>query len=155
MHCIQLTRIFGPAGQPAEMLQSALLASRIAIAINDRVLLSRARNKQGIALVKVGRLTEATLAQAEAWSLARELEDKKRELDAVWGFSTISVAMGQWNAAIRYCERMRALAEETWLSSATNLLRETTLPIAPFSFEIRRWHCVRFPSLHLTHRIPS
>ena len=110
--CIQLTRIFGPSGRPDEMLQSAVLAARIATAINDRVLLGRARNKQGIALVKVGRLTEATVAQAEAWSLAREAADKDRELHAVWGFSTISVAMGQWKAAIRYCERMRTLAEE-------------------------------------------
>lgn len=112
---IQLTRIFGPAGQPNEMLQSAVLAGEIATAINDGVLLSRARNKQGIALVKLGRLTEATLAQAEAWSLAREAANKDTELNAVWGFSTISVAMGQWEAAIRYCERMRTLAEELGL----------------------------------------
>ncbi len=113
---IHLTRILGPAGQPSEMLQSALLASQVAIAINDRLVLSRGRNKEGVALVRLGRLTEATAAQAEAWSLARELGDKKSELFAVWGFSSISVAMGQWKAAIRYCERMRALAEEIGLA---------------------------------------
>jgi HD-GYP domain-containing protein (c-di-GMP phosphodiesterase class II) len=138
---LHLTRIFGPAGQPAEMLQSALLMSRIAIAINDRVLLSRARNKQGIALVKVGRLTEATLAQAEAWSLAHELEDKNRELDAVWGFSTISVAMGQWNAAIRYCERMRAIAEELGLAryefTARNNLADCALQLRDSALALR------------------
>lgn len=138
---LHLTRIFGLAGQPAEMLQSALLMSRIAIAINDRVLLSRARNKQGIALVKVGRLTEATLAQAEAWSLAHELEDKNRELDAVWGFSTISVAMGQWSAAIRYCERMRALAEELGLAryefTARNNLADCALQLRDSALALR------------------
>ena len=138
---LNLTRIFGVAGKPAEMLQSALLMSRIAIAINDRVLLSRARNKQGIALVKVGRLTEATLAQAEAWSLAHELEDKDRELDAVWGFSTISVAMGQWNAAIRYCERMRAIAEELGLAryefTARNNLADCALQLRDSALALR------------------
>lgn len=142
--CIQLTRIFGPAGRPDEMLQSAVLAARIATTINDRALLGRARNKQGIALVKVGRLTEATVAQAEAWSLAREASDKEQELHAVWGFSTISVAMGQWKAAIRYCERMRALAEELGMAqqeftARNNLadcalqLRDSTLALATLS----------------------
>ena len=111
-------RILGPAGRPDEMLQAAVLAARIATAIDDQALLGRARNKQGIALVKVGRLTEATLAQAEAWSLAREAADKDRELDAVWGFSTISVAMGQWkscNPLLRAHARTRRRA---WLGSA-------------------------------------
>ena len=113
---IQLTRILGPEGHPAEMLQSALLASQIAIAIDDRLLLSRARNREGIALVRLGRLAEGAAAQGEAWSLARDSGDKRLELFAVWGFSSISVAMGQWNVAIRYCERMRALAEEIGLA---------------------------------------
>ena len=40
---------------------------------------------------------------------------RKLEMFAIWGFSTICVAMGQWNVAIRYCERMAALAEEVGL----------------------------------------
>lgn len=138
---LHLTRIFGPAGQPNEMHQSAVLAGEIAIAINDRVLLSRARNKQGIALVKLGRLTEATLAQAEAWSLAREAANKDTELHAVWGFSTISVAMGQWDAAIRYCERMRTLAEDLGLPryefTARNNLADCALQLRDSALALR------------------
>ncbi|MGZ9074992.1 MAG: HD domain-containing phosphohydrolase [Burkholderiaceae bacterium] len=112
---IHLTRITAITAQPAVGQQSASLASRIAIAANNQPLLSRARNKEGYTLVKLGRFAEATIAQAEAWSIARELGDKDLEMNAVWGFSTIFVAMGQWNVAIRYCERMRALAEEIGL----------------------------------------
>lgn len=138
---IQLTRILGPEGYPAEMLQSALLASQIAIAIDDRLLLSRARNKEGIALVRLGRLTEGTAAQGEAWSLARDLGDKKLELFAVWGFSSISVAMGQWTAAIRYCERTRALAEEIGLAqyefAARNNLADCVLQLRDPALALR------------------
>lgn len=109
---IQLARNFSFATQPADMLEAASLASRMAIAAGDRLLLCRARNKEGFALAQLGRSREAAISQAQSWSLARELQDKKLEMFAIWGFSTVCVAMGQWNLAIRYCERMRALAEE-------------------------------------------
>lgn len=109
---VQLSETFVFTEQPNEGLQSALLASQMAIAINDRLLLCCARNKEGFWLARVGRLSEAAVARAEAWSLARELGDKRLELGAVWGFSTISVARGQWRTAIHYCERMRELADE-------------------------------------------
>jgi hypothetical protein len=40
-----------------------------------------------------------------------------------------------------------------WLGK--NLLRETTLPIVRFNFEIQRWHWTRFPSSPRTRRIPK
>ena len=97
------------------MFQAASLGARMAIAVGDRPLLSRARNKEGFALAQLGRFSEATIAQAEAWSLARALGDRKLEMFAIWGFSTICVAMGQWNVAVRYCELMSAMAEEVGL----------------------------------------
>lgn len=109
---LQLFRVFVIASQENEALQAASLASRMATTVNDLALLSRARQHEGRALAKLGRFAQATVAQAEAWSIARELEDKTLELNAVWGFSTISVAIGQWSAAIGYCERMRAIAQQ-------------------------------------------
>lgn len=109
---LHLSTVFGFGGQQEDALESARLAVRIAIASNDRLLLSRARNSEGVYLVRLGRLTDAAIARDRAWSLARELGDKRQELGAVWGFSSISVAMGQWHAAIFFCERMRELAEE-------------------------------------------
>ncbi len=112
---LHLARNFSSATQPAEMLQAASLGAQMAMAVGDRPLLCRARNKEGFALAQLGRFSEATIAQAEAWSLARKLGDRKLEMFAIWGFSTICVAMGQWNVAIRYCERMSAISEEVGL----------------------------------------
>lgn len=112
---VHLARNFSSAAQPAEMFQAASLGARMAIAVGDRPLLSRARNKEGFALAQLGRFSEATIAQADAWSLARALGDRRLEMFAIWGFGTICVAMGQWNVAIRYCERMSVMAEEVGL----------------------------------------
>ena len=112
---VHLARNFSSAAQPAEMFQAASLGAQMAMAVGDRPLLSRARNKEGFALAQLGRFSEATIAQAEAWSLARALGDRKLEMFAIWGFSTICVAMGQWNVAVRYCELMAAMAEEVGL----------------------------------------
>ena len=109
---MHLSIIFNFVGRQEEALESALLASRIASAVDDLLLLARARNDAGMSLARLGRLAEAAIAREEAWVLARRVGNKRMELGAVWGFSTISVAMGQWNAAIHFCERMRELAEE-------------------------------------------
>jgi hypothetical protein len=58
----------------------------MAIAAGDRLSLCRARNKERFALAQLGRPREATIAQAQAWSLARELLNKKLEMLAIWGF---------------------------------------------------------------------
>lgn len=112
---IHLARNFSSEAQPAQMLQAASLGAQMAVAVGDQPLLCRARNKEGFALAQLGRLSEATIAQAEAWSVARALGDRKLEMFAVWGFSTICVAMGQWDVAIRHCERMSAMADEVGL----------------------------------------
>ncbi len=112
---IQLARATAGTAQTHLGLRAASLATRMAIAMGDRGLLGRARNKEGYALAKLGRFGEATKAQADAWSIARELRDNDLELNVVWGFSTIFVAIGQWSVAIRYCERMRELAKEMGL----------------------------------------
>lgn len=131
---IQLARNFSFAAQPVEMLQAASLASRMALAADARPLHSRARNKEGFALAQMGRVAEATVAQAEAWLLARAVGEKKLEMFAIWGFSTICVAMGQWNVAIRYCERMRAMAEEIGLRQYESLARNN---IADCAIQLR------------------
>src|SRR4029453_3866038 len=50
---LHLSRNFSSAAQPAEMVQAASLGARMAIAVGDRPLLSRARNKQGFALAQL------------------------------------------------------------------------------------------------------
>ena len=77
---LHLSRNFSSAAQQAEMFQAASLGARMAIAVGDQPLLSRARNKEGFALAQLGRFSEATIAQAEAWSLARELGDRKLDV---------------------------------------------------------------------------
>ena len=134
---LHLSRNFSSAAQPAEMFQAASLGAQMASAVGDRPLLSRARNKEGFALAQLGRFSEATIAQAEAWSLARALGDRTLEMFAIWGFSTICVAMGQWNVAIRYCERMSAMAEEVGLPS-THLWAGPTSLIVRYNCAIPR-----------------
>lgn len=109
---IQLSRSLFYAGRSSEMFKAASHASRLARRINDKGLLGRARDKEGAALTYLGRLTEATVAQVDAWSLARETGDRKLELFAVWGISEICATMGQWHQAIRYSRRVQQLAEE-------------------------------------------
>ncbi len=109
---IHLASNFSRVAQPASMFEAASRASQMAITLGERLSLCRARNKEGFALTQLGRVTEATVAQAEAWSLARELGAKEWEVRAIWGFSTICVTMGQWNVALRYCELMRVVARD-------------------------------------------
>lgn len=109
---VRLGRIFYLSAQPAEALHAASHAARVAVAVEDKLLLCRARRMEGLALIDLGRFAEATVAQVESWSLARGLGDRKREILAISGFGGICVGMGQWNVAIRYFERARELAEE-------------------------------------------
>ena len=109
---IHLASNFSRVAQPASMFKAASRASQMATTLGDRLSLCRARNKEGFALTQLGRIAEATVAQADAWSLARELGAKEWEVRAIWGFSTICVTMGQWNVALRYCELMRAVARD-------------------------------------------
>ena len=75
------------------------------------LLYSSARNRRSSAS-ELGRFAEATVAQVEAWLLARELRDTEREVWAIGNFGALCAGMGQWNIAILYFERARELAEE-------------------------------------------
>lgn len=107
----QLARNFFYAGRFDKMLEAASYGSRFSRALGNRVQLGRARDKEGAALIYLGRFAEATVAEAEAWSIARELSDRRLEMFAIWGMADICIAMGQWNEAIRYCTRFHQLAE--------------------------------------------
>ncbi len=108
---VQLARNFHYAARSAEFLQAASLAARFATALGDKLQLCVARLMQGGALSDLGRFAEATVAQAEAWSLARDLGDKQRETHAILNFGTLCGSMGQSNVAVRYAERALELAE--------------------------------------------
>ena len=123
---VRLGRIFYVSAQPAEALHAASHAARVAVALEDKLLLCRARRMEGLALIDLGRFAEATVAQVESWSLARDLGDRKKEILAISGFGGICVGMGQWNVAIRYFERARELAEENGFAN-DELVERTNL----------------------------
>lgn len=108
----QLARNFFYAGRFDKMLESASYGSRLSRAIGDKFQLARARDKEGAALLYLGRLAEATVAEAEVWLLGRELSDLRLEMFAIWAMGDICTAMGQWNEAIRYYKRLHQLTEE-------------------------------------------
>ncbi|MCM3905222.1 MAG: HD domain-containing protein, partial [Pyrinomonadaceae bacterium] len=109
---VQLARNFHFAGQPSEALQAASNAARLAVALEQKSLLCAARGIQGVKLGDLGYFAEATVAQVECWSLARALEDRAREIQAITNFGILVGAMGQYEVAMQYFERSWELAEE-------------------------------------------
>ncbi|MGZ9074991.1 MAG: HD domain-containing phosphohydrolase [Burkholderiaceae bacterium] len=107
---IHLARNFFFDAQPAEALQGASIAARLASLLNQRLSLCDARGIEGLALSDLGRFTEATVAHAESWKLARELENVEREGWAIKRVGDLWAAMGQLDAAIVYLSRSRQLA---------------------------------------------
>jgi putative two-component system response regulator len=123
---VQLARNFFFAAQPVEALQAASLASRMAAAFGQDLLVCDARGVEGLALSDLGRFTEATVAHAESWRLARALGDFEREGWAIKRVGDLWQAMAQFDAAITYLSRSRDLAAEhalldLELSSRNNL----------------------------------
>ena len=108
----QLARNFFYAGRFDKMLEAASYGSRFSRAIGDTFQLARARDKEGAALLYLGRLAEATVAEAEVFLLGRELSDLRLQMFAIWAMGDICTAMGQWNEAIRYYKRLHQLTEE-------------------------------------------
>ncbi len=108
---LHLARSLHYEARSAEFLQAASLAARSATVIGDKSQLCVARLMQGGALGELGRFAEATVAQAEAWSLARDVGDKQREIHAILNFGTLCASMGQSSVAVRYAERALELAE--------------------------------------------
>ena len=108
----QLARNFFYAGRFDKMLEAASYGSRFSRALGNKLQLARARDKEGAALLYLGRFAEATIAEAEVWLLGRELSDLRLEMFAIWAMGDICTAMGQWNEAIRYYRRLHQLAEE-------------------------------------------
>ena len=109
---IQLARVFFFAAQPLEALQAASAASRLATALNQHLLLCDARGVEGLALSDIGRFTEATVAHAESWRLARTLGDIEREGWAIKRVGDLWQAMAQIDAAMPYLCRSRDLAAQ-------------------------------------------
>ncbi len=129
----QLARNFFYAGRFDKMLEAASYGSRFSRAIGDKFQLARARDKEGAALTYLGRFAEATVAEAEVWSLARELSDLRLEMFAIWAMGDICTAMGQWNEAIRYYRRLHQLTEEVGAAdyelAARTLIAESAIQL--------------------------
>ncbi len=109
---IQLARNFFFAAQPAEAIQAASIAARLASLLNQRLSLCDARGVEGLALSDLGRFTEATVAHAESWRLARLIGSIEREGWAIKRVGDLWAAMGQFDAAMIYLSRSRQLATE-------------------------------------------
>lgn len=123
---IHLANNFFLAARPLEALQAASRASRLAPAFKQTSLLWRARGMEGVALSDLGRFTEATVAHAECWELARTLGNIELEIWAIKRVAGIWDSMAQFDAAISYLERTCEMAAEHGffeleLSSRNNL----------------------------------
>ncbi len=109
---IRLARNFFFAAQPVEALQAASLASRLASALEQELLLCQARGVEGLAFSDLGRFTESTMAHAESWRLARTLGDIEREILAIKRVGDLWAAMAQFDVAMTYLRRSRELAAQ-------------------------------------------
>ncbi len=123
---IQLARNFFFSAQPQEALQAASVAARLASIFDQQLLVCEARGIEGLALSDLGRFTEATIAHAESWRLARVLGDIEREGWAIKRVGDLWAAMAQIDAAMIYLGRARDLAArhdllDLELSSRNNL----------------------------------
>lgn len=112
---IQLARIFFFAAQPVEGLQAASVASRLASALDQGLLLCNAKGVEGLALSDLGRFTEATVAHAESLRLARLIGNIELEGWAIKRVGDLWGAMAQFDVAITYLSRSRELAAECGL----------------------------------------
>ena len=83
-----------------EAIQAASLASQLATALEQKLLLCEARGIEGFALSDLGRFTEAAVAHAESWRLARMLGNIEREGWAIKRVGDLWEAMAQFDAAI-------------------------------------------------------
>ncbi len=110
---IQLARIFFFAAQPVEALQAASVASRLASALDQGLLLCNAKGVEGLALSDLGRFTEATVAHAESLRLARLIGNIELEGWAIKRVGDLWAAMGQLDVAIVYLSRSRELGNRT------------------------------------------
>lgn len=100
------------AAQPIEALQAATHAARLASGIGKNALLCHALHVQGMALTDLGRFAEAMVTNAEALSIARDIQDARREISSIGSLGQVCVAMAQWDFAVRYYEQARDLAEQ-------------------------------------------
>jgi putative two-component system response regulator len=114
---IELGRNYFFAGQQEEALLAGTVAARIATALENKLLLCRARSMQGVTLRDLGRFTEAAVALAETWMLARAIGDVERAVMAIRNIAALFFGMAQWEVAAAYNERARVIAAEHGLTN--------------------------------------
>jgi tetratricopeptide (TPR) repeat protein len=107
-----LSRNFFLAAQPAQTNQVASLASQLAIALEQKQLLCKARGMEAMSLCDLGKVAESAAAFADVWMLAHTLGDTQREVLAIRNVGGLYIAMAQWDVAIAYFRRSRELAAE-------------------------------------------
>lgn len=114
---IELGRNYFFHGLPNQALVTGTVAARIATAGKYQLLLCRARSMQGVAFRALGRFSEAAVALAETWTLARALEDAERTVLAIRNIGGLFMGMAQWDVARAYNERARAIAAKHGLNN--------------------------------------
>jgi putative two-component system response regulator len=107
-----LSRNFFLASLPAQTNQAASLASQLAIALEQKQLLCKARGMEAMSLCDLGKFAESAAAFADVWMLARTLGDTQREVLAILNVGGLYIAMAQWDVAIAYFRRSCELAAE-------------------------------------------
>ena len=131
---IQLARNFFFAAQPVEGLEAASVASRLAALADENLLLGEAKGLEGLCLSDLGRFTEATVAHAESWRLARMLGNVELEGWATKRVGDLWAAMAQFDVAMTYLNRARELAAEHGL---VDLERASRNNIANYAIQIK------------------
>ena len=109
---IEVSQNLYSAAQPTEALHGAAHAARLSSEMGKNALLCHALHVQGMALTDLGRFAEAMVTNAEALSIARELQDAWREISSIGALGQVCIAMAQWDVAARYYEQARALSEQ-------------------------------------------
>ena len=131
---IQLARNLFYAAQPMEGLEAASVASRLAALADEDLLLCEAKGLQGLCLSDLGRFTEATVAHAESWRLARMLGNAELEGWATKRVGDLWAAMAQFDVALSYLNRACELAAEHGL---VDLERASRNNIANYAIQIK------------------
>jgi len=131
---VQLARNLFYAAQPLEGLEAASVASRLAALADEDLLLCEAKGLQGLCLSDLGRFTEATVAHAESWRLARMLGNAELEGWATKRVGDLWAAMAQFDVALSYLNRACELAAEHGL---VDLERASRNNIANYAIQIK------------------
>ena len=128
------------AGGYREALEAVASATEVARALGDARTLAWAETMQGTALGLMGRLEEACRALEERLSIAEAANDYWGQLSAAHYLGKLTLAQGDFDAALRHHGRALELAE---LMGARNRISAETSNLSEVLFYLGDWERAR------------